>query len=200
MTHRIITDWRAKPITEDFDIKIISKHPEFNDRSFKQHAINGMRTIGIFKDEPFEIHLTNNYNEDISAIVSLDGVDVLTGKEADLEPSNQKWIVRAGTTLHLKAWHESCNGGSRLVFTSADKSVALHTTGNVSHKGIIAVAIFTEGDRNPYTITHSPYTILNSYVYKGGPSGGRERKRAITETKLSAYFDEIGESSFSDGD
>lgn len=137
-----------QPQTRDFVLEVISKHPEFDGRKFASYRMEGLQTIGVFDKEPFEIHLHNNSNEDVSTIISLDGVNVLSGKEADLDPNKtQMWYIRAKNTLHLRAFHESVEGGSRFVFTSADKSVALHTTGSLSHKGIIAAAIFTEGDR-----------------------------------------------------
>jgi len=139
--------WYSSPRTEDFLMEIVSHHPDFEGKKFKSYSIDGMNTIGVFGDEAFSVHLHNKSNEDIQARLTLDGVDCLTGKPGDLEVNHDMWLIRAHSTLHLKAWHESRAGGSRLVFTGADKSVALHTTGDVSHKGIIAAAIFTEGDR-----------------------------------------------------
>ena len=165
-----VSYWRQTPQPQerDFVLEVISKHPEFDGRKFASYRMEGLQTIGVFDKEPFEIHLHNNSNEDVSAIISLDGVNVLSGKEADLDPNKtQMWYIRARSTLHLRAFHESVEGGSRFVFTSADKSVALHTTGNLSHKGIIAAAIFTEGDRSYYVDSTVLYSEKDSY-WQGG--------------------------------
>lgn len=140
--------WRKEPRQQDFEMQIISRHPEWDGRKFAKRKLQGMNTIGVFDKESFEIVFTNHYSEPVNVRISLDGTDVLTGKQADLNPDHSMWYVKAGNTLHLKAWHESVEGGSRFVFTGADKSVALHTSGDMSHKGIIAVAVFTEGDRS----------------------------------------------------
>src|ERR1700722_342271 len=139
--------WRSRPTERDFSLDIISRHPEFDGRKLKKFALDGIETIGVWGDEPFEINFHNTSYEDVQVRVSLDGTDVMTGKPADLEINHAMWLVKAGRTLHLRAWYESQNGGARLVFTGADKRVALHTHGDMSHKGIISVAVFTETDR-----------------------------------------------------
>ena len=45
-------------------------------------------------------------------------------------------------TLSLKAWPENSKSGASFVFTSAQNSVALHTHGDLSSRGIIAAAVF----------------------------------------------------------
>lgn len=139
--------WRARPTERDFSLDIISRHPKFDGRKLRKFALDGIETIGVWGDEPFEINFHNSSYEDVQVRVSLDGTDVMTGKPADLEINHAMWLVRAGRTLHLRAWHETQEGGARFVFTGADKSVALHTHGDMSHKGIISVAVFTDADR-----------------------------------------------------
>src|SRR6185369_478364 len=78
---------------------------------------------------------------------------VLTGKPGDTEVSKDMWVVNGYGTLTLKAWPETNNGGAGFVFTSADKSVAVHTHGDLSSRGIIAAAVFTEGHVEPITYT-----------------------------------------------
>jgi hypothetical protein len=139
--------WRAKPTERDFSLDIVSRHPDFNGRTLKKYALEGIDSVGVWGDEKFELHFHNKSQEDVQVRISLDGTDILTGKPANLEINHDMWIVRAGRTLHLKAWAETSNGGASFVFTGADKSVSLHTHGDMSHKGIISAAVFTERDR-----------------------------------------------------
>jgi hypothetical protein len=138
------TGIHKRPTPQDFDVKIVSNHKDSDGKAIRQYSVDGIQTIGVVENEPFQIHFTNRSNEDVSVIVSLDGISVLSGKPADLDPDTLKWFVRRGSTLHLRAWHETAQGGARLVFTGEDKSVALHTSGDTSHKGIIAFAVFME--------------------------------------------------------
>lgn len=169
MIHDHYGYWRAKPTEQDFNLEVISRHPDFNGRALKKYALEGINTIGVYGDEPFEVNFRNSSLEDVQVRISLDGTDVLTGKPANLEVNHDMWVVRAGRTLHLKAWAENSNGGARFVFTSGDKSVALHAHGDMSHKGIISAAVFTERDRpvRPYPRPHARLAATRSTLGGG---------------------------------
>lgn len=138
--------WRPQPTQADFELEVISRHPDFNERALKKYAVEGINTVGAYGDEKFEVHFHNKSYEDCQVRISLDGTDVLTGKPANLEVNHEMWVVRAGRTLHLKAWAENSNGGACFVFTSGDKGVSLNAHGDISHKGIISAAIFCDKD------------------------------------------------------
>lgn len=175
-----------RPTEKDFDLKIVSKHQDFENKPLKKYNVDNIDTVGAY-EEPFEIHFSNNSTEDASVRISLDGVDVLTGKPANLNTDHQMWFVKAGKTLHLKAWAETSNGGSRFVFTGANKSVALHTSGDLSHKGIIAAAVFTERSipYNGFTLAGATFSTSSSdikinNVYNDSIKG-RQRRSEISE-------------------
>lgn len=132
-----------------YSLEVVSAHKSFRNKSLRKYAIDGVDTVGAWGDEPFEIKFRNNTRQKIQVKVSVDGTDVLTGNPADTEISNDMWVVHGHSTLNLKAWPETKNGGAQFVFTHADKSVALNTHGDMSSKGIIAVAVYEEG--------HAPY-------------------------------------------
>jgi len=161
----------GRPSEKDFDVEIITNHPEVDGRKLRQFSLDGIKTIGVAENEPFQINFTNNSRENVSVRISLDGIDTLSGKAADLNTDGTMWFVRSGKTLHLKAWHETSAGGARLVFTHEKNSVALNTTGDVSHKGIIAFAVFMEETApsshwSSYNNTYS--TKRRSMDYFGG--------------------------------
>lgn len=187
MIHDHYGYWRVKPTDQDFSLEIISKHPDFNGRALKKYALDGINTVGVWGDEPFEVHFKNKSHEDVQVRISLDGTDVLTGKPANLEVNHDMWVVRAGRTLHLKAWAENSNGGARFVFTSGDKSVALHAHGDISHKGMISAAVFTERDRpiRPYTRTRAMVGSVEGSLLGGG-SFGAMSYNAASDSSVSA--------------
>jgi hypothetical protein len=145
--------WRPAPTKQDFTLDVISHHPEFENKTLRKYNLDGIDTIGVYGDERFTVRFSNNSNEDVQVRLSLDGTDCYTGKLADLEINHDMFVVRAGRTLNLKAWRETNNGGAAFVFASGDKSVSLHTHGDVSHKGIIAAAVFVEQERVITTTT-----------------------------------------------
>ena len=137
----------------NYTLEIISHHPKFNSKALKKYYVDGIETVGAWGDEPFEVRFKNNTWQKVQVKISVDGTDVLTGKPADTLVSNDMWVVNGYATLSLKAWPEDNNGGAGFVFTSAEKSVALHTHGDLSNRGIIACAVFTEGHVEPIKLT-----------------------------------------------
>lgn len=133
----------------NYTLEIISHHKEFSNKILRKYYVDGIETIGAWGDEPFEIRFKNNSWNKVQIKLSIDGTDILTGKPADTEISKDMWVVNGNSTLSLKAWPETSNGGAAFVFTSAEKSVALHTHGDLSNRGIIAAAIFIEGYVEP---------------------------------------------------
>lgn len=137
---------------EKYTLEIVSQHPQFAKKSLRKYAVDGIETVGAWGDEPFEIRFKNNTFQKIQVKISLDGTDILSGKPADTEISKDMWVVNGYDTLTLKAWPEDNNGGAGFVFTSANNSVAAHTHGDMSSRGIIAAAVFVEGHVEPQRI------------------------------------------------
>lgn len=129
----------------NYTLEVISNHPKFTGKTLRKYDVEGIDTIGVWGDEPFSIVFKNNTWQKVQVKISLDGTDILTGKPADTQVSDKMWVVNAMDTMTLKCWPEDNNGGAAFIFTSADNSVAVHTHGNLSSRGIIAAAVFTEG-------------------------------------------------------
>ena len=172
----------------NYTLEIVSHHPKFNNQSMKKYYVDGIETVGAWGDEPFEIRFKNNTWQKVQVKLSLDGTDILSGKPADTAVSKDMWVCNAYGTLSLKAWPETNNGGAAFVFTSADNSVAVHTHGDLSSRGIIAAAVFTESHVEPTPIYvnpwpwkteehhhhhhHYPRSKGYDHVWIGGTSGG----------------------------
>ena len=153
---------------QSYELNIVSHHPKFSNKPLRKYYVDGIETVGAWGDEPFEVRFKNNTWQKVQVKLSLDGTDILTGKPADTEISKDMWVVGPYATLSLQAWPEDHNGGAAFVFTSAEKSVALHTHGDLSSRGIIAAAVFTEGHVEP-----SPPVIYQNhcnYPYYGYPN------------------------------
>lgn len=147
----------------NYTLEVISHHPQFDNKSLRKYYVDGIETVGAWGNEPFEIRFKNNTWQKIQVKLSVDGTDVFTGQPADTNVSDKMWVVNGYETLSLKAWPENNNGGAGFVFTSANNSVAVHTHGNLSSRGIIAAAVFVEGHVEPVRI--NPYPYIYSYPY-----------------------------------
>src|ERR1700722_9404039 len=150
-----------------YSLNIISHHKDFDGKFMHQHNIEGINTIGVYGNEEFEIQFGNNScMQRVSIKSSLDGTDIITGGVADSNPSSQMWIVEPLSTLSLKAWPESNQGGASFIFTNSENGVATHLHSDISCRGIIGCAVFVEGNVEPVSLTYPypyPYFYLDYY-------------------------------------
>lgn len=158
-------------MTQDYELEIIGDSGSI----FRSFDVDGFRTIGVKKDEPFEIRFKNHTGNLIQVRFSLDGTDILTGEVASTKPTGKMWVVGAYDTMSLKSWPETNNGGARFVFTNKEKSVAVNTHGNTSGIGLIAAAVYVEYNgyytnfnTPPYTWCINPPNITMPNMYKYG--------------------------------
>jgi len=160
----------------NYELNVISHHKDFNDKTLKKYYVDGINTIGVFGDEAFSIVFTNNTSQKIQVKLSLDGTDILTGNVATTDVTKDMWIVNGYAKLKLDAFPETNDGGAGFVFTSANNSVAAHTHGDMSSRGIIAAAVFVEGHVEPQRINlqapiqHHHYHYDNYPYYQKGIS------------------------------
>ena len=133
-----------------YSLEVVSHHPEFSGKTLKKYSLDGIDTIGVYGDEVFSIIFRNNSWNKVQLKLSLDGLDILTGKLADTELSKDMWVVNGYSALELKAYPETTNGGAAFVFTDTKNSVAGNLTGDLSNRGIIAAAVYVEGYKEPY--------------------------------------------------
>lgn len=157
--------------SEKYSIDIISRHPQFLNKNLKKYNVDDIETVGAWGDEPFEIKFKNNTSNKIQVKISIDGTDVLTGEPASTDLRNGMWVVCGYGTLVLRAWPETNMGGASFIFTSADNSVALHTHGDLRHRGIIAAAIYEENYVEPIRINHNYINNIFDYEFSS-PIGG----------------------------
>lgn len=148
----------------NYTLEIISHHPKFSKKNLRKYYVDGIDTVGAWGDEPFEIVFKNHTWQKIQVKLSVDGTDVLAGDKANTKASSEMWVVSGYGTLNLKAWPETSNGGAQLVFTSANNSVAVHTHGDLSSRGIIAAAVFVEGHVEPVKL-NIPQVIITQPCY-----------------------------------
>lgn len=137
--------------TSNYALEIISHHPQFKNKNLRQYYVDGINTVGAWGDEPFEIQFRNHTWQKVQVKISLDGTDVLTGQPATTESTKDMWVVNGYGTLNIKAWPETAQGGASFIFTNANNSVAVHTHGDLSSRGIIAAAVYVEGHVEPVT-------------------------------------------------
>lgn len=87
----------------------------------------------------YQISLRNRQREEILAVVSVDGVNVITGQSAD--PAQSGYVLSPYGGLDIQGWRKSWSETAAFYFTSLGDSYAART-GRPKDVGVIGVALF----------------------------------------------------------
>jgi hypothetical protein len=98
----------------------------------------------------YQIRVANRLGEDLLAVMSVDGVNVITGQTAD--PSQSGYVVSPRASLEVQGWRKSLSQTAAFYFTALPDSYAART-GRPDDVGVIGVALFR---RKPQPVPFSP--------------------------------------------
>ena len=97
----------------------------------------------------YQVVVRNRRGEDLLAVVSVDGVNVLTGQSA--ASAQGGYVVGSRDRVDIKGWRKSLGEVAAFYFTSLGDSYA-GRTGRPANVGVIGVALFRRAARhNPFT-------------------------------------------------
>jgi len=87
----------------------------------------------------YEIRMRNRLHGDILTVVSVDGVNVLTGDTADWDQGG--YVLGGHQNIGIKGWRKSQERVAAFYFTALPDSYAART-GRPDHVGVIGVAVY----------------------------------------------------------
>lgn len=95
----------------------------------------------------YQINVKNRAGEDLMAIMSVDGVNILTGKDAS-PTTGGGYVFSAYSTHSISGWRKSMEETAAFYFTSLGDSYAART-GRPNNVGVIGVALFQRRQVQP---------------------------------------------------
>lgn len=108
-------------------------------RRLQVHWHEGKAYVAGKPGNEYQVSLRNNLREDLLAVVSVDGVNVLSGDTAD--PAQGGYVLSPRRLLDMQGWRKSLSETAAFYFTSLGDSYAART-GRPDHVGVIGVAVF----------------------------------------------------------
>lgn len=108
-------------------------------RTLPVHVHQGRHYVVGNPGNEYEVRLRNRQRDDILTVVSVDGVDVITGDTADWQQSG--YVLGPHQTFGVKGWRKSMERVAAFYFTTLPDSYAART-GRPGHVGVIGVAVF----------------------------------------------------------
>jgi hypothetical protein len=89
--------------------------------------------------DEYQVNIRNRGTDDLLAVVSVDGINVVTGETAAAGQSG--YVIEAGTALSIAGWRKSLQKIAAFYFTDLGDSYASRT-GRPNNVGVIGVALF----------------------------------------------------------
>jgi hypothetical protein len=125
----------------------------------------------------YQITLRSRLQEDVLAVVSVDGVNVITGQSA--EPSQSGYVLRPRGAMEIQGWRRSLAQTAAFYFTSLPDSYAART-GRPNDVGVIGVALYRRKVAQP------PAPIGNAQPFRRESAEARSSAGAAADSATPA--------------
>lgn len=117
------------------NINIISE-----DAILLQHSHEGETYLEAPKDSKYIIQLFNNSYERRLFVISVDGVNIVNGKDASV--AGPGYVLEAGAMTSINGWHRTNEETAAFTFEGLGQTYSVQTGRGESNVGVIGVASF----------------------------------------------------------
>jgi hypothetical protein len=129
------------------------------DKVVKTFGHGGKTFIEAKKGSKFTIRLRNHGSNRVLAVVSVDGINIISGKVA-VEGDTEGYVLSGQQTYHVNGWRTDLNTVNLFEFDSKEKSYAAkNPEGDKSTEncGIVSVRFYEEKELKSYYIKSSDW-------------------------------------------
>jgi hypothetical protein len=110
-------------------------------QSLDQHRFRWQRYIAGEPGHEYSIRLRNRSAARVLAVVSVDGINVISGETAS--PGQSGYVIEAGESVEIQGWRKDLERTAAFYFTDIADAYAART-GRPENIGVIGVAAFRE--------------------------------------------------------
>lgn len=114
-------------------------------------AYRGQRWVPGVPGHRYAVRLTNTSGERVLVVLSVDGVNAVSGETADA--SQGGYVLGPWESAEIDGWRKSLDEVAQFVFTDLADAYATRT-GRPDNVGVIGIAVFREAP--PAVVTESP--------------------------------------------
>jgi hypothetical protein len=123
------------------------------------HGHQGRLYVAGTPGERYAVHIANRTGERVLAVVSVDGINVITGETAS--PDQGGYVLGPRQAFEVAGWRKSTSEVAAFYFTQLPDSYAARTD-RPDHVGVIGVAVFREWTPPRPAATPSPRPLARS--------------------------------------
>jgi hypothetical protein len=117
------------------------------------YSADGQRYVAGRTGNEYELRIRNNTGEDILAVVSVDGVNVVTGETAATAQGG--YVIGAWRSMSISGWRKSLSRVAAFYFTDHGNAYATRTW-RPDDVGVIGVAVFKRKFVPPVEMQQAP--------------------------------------------
>ncbi len=130
----------------------------------------------------YQVSVRNRLREDLLTIVSVDGVNVISGETA--HPSQTGYVLDAYRSYDILGWRKSLSETAAFYFTALPDSYAART-GRPENVGVIGVAVYRRKPQ-PQSVAPAPFAAERLLQDRGADSAAASRapRAAAAEAPL----------------
>src|SRR4029079_5282449 len=114
---------------------------------------DGQRYVAGRTGDAYELRIRNNTGTDILAVISVDGVNVVTGETAATAQSG--YVIGAWRSLSIAGWRKSLSHVAAFYFTDHSDAYATRT-GRPNDGGVIGVGVVKRKIPPPMEMQQAP--------------------------------------------
>jgi hypothetical protein len=122
------------------DIDVLDRH---NGSTLPEYFHRGQQYVPGIAGNEFSVVLRNRSNERVMAVLSVDGVNAISGQTAAAQQAG--YVLNPYETVTIDGWRKSTRHTAAFYFTELPDSYAART-GRPNNVGVIGVAVFREKD------------------------------------------------------
>src|SRR5262245_9772764 len=110
-------------------------------RALDEHYHRGQRYVAGEPGHEYSVRVRNLSGDRLLAVISVDGVNVITGETA--APDQSGYVVEPGQVVDIEGWRKNLERTAAFYFTDLADAYATRT-GRPGNVGVIGIAAFQE--------------------------------------------------------
>ena len=146
-------------------------------QALETHRHDGKRYVIGTPGHEYAVRIRNRTGGRLLAVVSVDGVNAVTGETAS--PGQSGYVIEPGGYVNIQGWRKDLERTAAFYFSDAGDSYASRT-GRPDDLGVIGVALFRERERP------TPYAYENRAPEAASSAGAAARQDAAERSDRSA--------------
>lgn len=143
----------------------VSVYDRSDNRELPVYWRDGRAYVAGKPGNEYQVRVRNAAGEDLLAVVSVDGVNVVSGESAQAAQSG--YVIGSYASMDVAGWRKNMERTAAFYFTTLPDSYAART-GRPENVGVIGVALFKR--KPPEPIAYAPPMPFSSRESAGGPA------------------------------